>query len=231
MGTLLIYTTLKKLQVRQHEFLDFFGEEAMKEVLQQENYPAGDETDNMESAANDVFPDLLHGARRALIWRGIIFMIFGVLILTRPVPTIAATVIIAGVYVAIEGIAILIQAMKLPRKVRSMLVINALIMVLLGVAAVIFPQLMGEYAVIFFGAWQLVNGVQCLYLMKTPGHRVKSFFTGLFSIAAGLFFIIMPLMGLLAMSWLLAALFITSAAMMLVTGWSLKAPDAAEEAE
>lgn len=203
----------------------------MKEALQQEKSPVQNDYENMEGAANDVFPDLLKGARRTLIWRGIIFMIFGVLILTRPVPTISITVMIAGIYVVIEGIAILIQAMQLPRKVRSMIIINALIMIMLGIAAVIFPQLMGEYAVIFFGVWQLVNGVQCLYLMKTPGHRVKSFFTGLFSIAAGLFFIIMPLMGLLAMSWLLAALFITSSLMMLATGWSLKAPEAIEDAE
>ena len=185
----------------------------------------------LEGAASEVIPDLLHGARKTLIWRGIIFMIFGVLIITRPIPTIAITVIIAGIYVAIEGIAILTQALKLPRRVRGMLVINAVIMILLGLAAVIFPYLMGEYAVIFFGAWQLVNGVQCLYLMKTPGHRVRSFITGMFSIMAGLFFIVMPLFGLLAMSWLLSALFITSALMMLATGWSIKTEEPIEEIE
>lgn len=188
-------------------------------------------SNNMEGAASEVIPDLLHGARKTLIWRGIIFMIFGVLIITRPIPTIAITVIIAGIYVAIEGIAILTQALKLPRRVRGMIVINAVIMILLGLAAVIFPYLMGEYAVIFFGAWQLVNGVQCLYLMKTPGHRVRSFITGMFSIMAGLFFILMPLFGLLAMSWLLSALFITSALMMLATGWSIKTEDPIEEIE
>ena len=93
----------------------------------------------MEGAASEVIPDLLHGARKTLIWRGIIFMIFGVLIITRPIPTIAITVIIAGIYVAIEGIAILTQALKLPRRVRGMIVINAVIMILLGLAAVIFP--------------------------------------------------------------------------------------------
>ena len=185
----------------------------------------------LEGAASEVIPDLLHGARKTLIWRGIIFMIFGVLIITRPIPTIAITVIIAGIYVAIEGIAILTQALKLPRRVRGMIVINAVIMILLGLAAVIFPYLMGEYAVIFFGAWQLVNGVQCLYLMKTPGHRVRSFITGMFSIMAGLFFIVMPLFGLLAMSWLLSALFITSALMMLATGWSIKTEEPIEEIE
>lgn len=187
-------------------------------------------TDNMENAAGEIMPDLLHGARKALIWRGIIFMIFGVLIITRPVPAIAVTVIIAGIYVAIEGAAFLVQALKLPHKFRSMLLLNAVIMILLGLAAIIFPYLMGEYAVIFFGAWQLVNGIQCLYLMKTPGHRVRSFITGIFSIIAGLFFVLMPLFGLLAMSWLLSALFITSSLIMLATGWSMKVPEAIEDA-
>ena len=187
-------------------------------------------TDNMENAAGEIMPNLLQGARKTLIWRGIIFMIFGVLIITRPVPAIAVTVIIAGLYVAIEGAAFLVQALKLPHKFRSMLLLNAVIMILLGLAAIIFPYLMGEYAVIFFGAWQLVNGVQCLYLMKTPGHRVRSFITGMFSIIAGLFFVLMPLFGLLAMSWLLSALFITSSLIMLATGWSMKVPEAIEDA-
>lgn len=187
-------------------------------------------TDNMENAAGEIMPNLLQGARKTLIWRGIIFMIFGVLIITRPVPAIAVTVIIAGIYVAIEGAAFLVQALKLPHKFRSMLLLNAVIMILLGLAAIIFPYLMGEYAVIFFGAWQLVNGVQCLYLMKTPGHRVRSFITGMFSIIAGLFFVLMPLFGLLAMSWLLSALFITSSLIMLATGWSMKVPEAIEDA-
>lgn len=187
-------------------------------------------TGNMENAAGEIMPNLLQGARKTLIWRGIIFMIFGVLIITRPVPAIAVTVIIAGIYVAIEGAAFLVQALKLPHKFRSMLLLNAVIMILLGLAAIIFPYLMGEYAVIFFGAWQLVNGVQCLYLMKTPGHRVRSFITGMFSIIAGLFFVLMPLFGLLAMSWLLSALFITSSLIMLATGWSMKVPEAIEDA-
>jgi uncharacterized membrane protein HdeD (DUF308 family) len=198
---------------------------------QEESIKKAVENSDMETAAGDILPNLLQGARKTLIWRGIIFMIFGVLIITRPIPTIAVTVIIAGIYTVIEGVAIMIQALKLPRKVRGMIVINAVIMILLGTAAVIFPYLMGEYAVIFFGAWQLVNGVQCLYLMKTPGHRVRSFITGMFSIMAGLFFILMPLFGLLAMSWLLSALFITTDLMMLATGWSIKPEEAIEEIE
>lgn len=197
---------------------------------QEKTVPTDAATDNMENAAGEIMPNLLQGARKTLIWRGIIFMIFGVLIITRPVPAIAVTVIIAGIYVAIEGAAFLVQALKLPHKFRSMLLLNAVIMILLGLAAIIFPYLMGEYAVIFFGAWQLVNGVQCLYLMKTPGHRVKSFITGIFSIIAGLFFVLMPLFGLLAMSWLLSALFITSSLIMLATGWSMKVPEAIEDA-
>ncbi len=198
---------------------------------QEESIKNAAENSDMETAAGDILPTLLQGARKTLIWRGIIFMIFGVLIITRPVPAIAVTVIVAGIYVAIEGTAILIQALKLPRRFRSMILINAVIMILLGLAAIIFPYLMGEYAVIFFGAWQLVNGVQCLYLMKTPGHRVRSFITGMFSITAGLFFIVMPLFGLLAMSWLLSALFITSSLMMLAAGWSMKVPEAIEDTE
>ena len=97
-------------------------------------------TDNMENAAGEIMPDLLHGARKALIWRGIIFMIFGVLIITRPVPAIAVTVIIAGIYVAIEGAAFLVQALKLPHKFRSMLLLNAVIMILLGLAAIILIE-------------------------------------------------------------------------------------------
>ena len=61
-------------------------------------------SNNMEGAASEVIPDLLHGARKTLIWRGIIFMIFGVLIIISPdyvQPAIPYTI---GMYVLLDGL-------------------------------------------------------------------------------------------------------------------------------
>ncbi len=180
------------------------------------------EIDYQEEEFEDIWPDLFHASRKTLLRRGIIFLIFGLLLFFKPVPSITIAVIVAGFYITIEGASILMQALYLPYRTRTIVIINAVILLLSGIASIAFPWIMGEYAVIFFGAWQLISGVECFFLMRVPGHRIKTFFTGFFCVISGLLFILAPLLGLLAMSWLFAILFIASGILMLFTAITMK---------
>ncbi len=157
---------------------------------------------------------LFKATRTALFIRGTLFIVFGILLLFQEQRAIPITVMILGIYIIVEGIAMLLKLMRLPGNMQLLFLFNGLLLLLLGVCAVVFPWMMGEYAVIFFGAWQLISGIQFFLLMKTPGHRVRVFVSGLFSIIAGLFFIFMPLLGLLALTWVFSLLFIATGMMM-----------------
>ena len=160
-------------------------------------------------------------SRMALFTRAIILLLLGFLILFRPLPSITIGVIVLGFYVAFEGVTLLANALQLPPRSRSLVIINALVLLLLGIMAIIFPWMMGEYAVIFLGAWQIVNGVQCLLLLAGHRHKIKILCTGLVTVAVGIFFMLVPFWGLLTLSWLLAIFCWVTGILMLLSGVSL----------
>jgi uncharacterized membrane protein HdeD (DUF308 family) len=79
-------------------------------------------------------------------------------------------------------------------------------------------RMMGEYAVIFMGAWLLVSGIQNMLLIRSSHRKWKCFFAGLIAIISGIFFIFAPFMGIAALSWIFSMLFFVSGAMMLASG-------------
>ena len=168
-----------------------------------------------------IIPSILQSSRGALIWRGVIFIIFGLLMLFKPLPTITVVVVILGIYAALEGVAMLTGAWVLKRN-QSMLLLNGIVLLVLGIAAICFPWLMGEYAIIFMGAWQFISGIQCFFFISRSRHRWKTLFTGILAIIAGLFFMIAPFIGLLAMTWIFAILFFISGAVMFYNGVLLR---------
>ena len=180
----------------------------------------------LEELENDdcccLLPWLDKASQSTQIWRGLIFIIFGALMVARPLSAFAIIVMILGLYVAIEAIIILALAFRVPDNLRIMLLINAIIMLILGISATIFPWMMGEYAVIFMGAWLLVSGIQNMLLIKSSHRRWRCFFAGLIAIVSGVFFIFAPFMGIAALSWIFSILFFVSGAMMLASGLNSK---------
>ena len=176
-----------------------------------------------------ILPDLWRASRSVMLFRATVCLIFGLLLFFRPLPAITIAVIIFGFYVAAEGATVLIQSFRLPDKLRGVTLINAIILLILGLAAIAFPWVMGEYAVMFFGAWLLVGSIQYFMLMKVPGHRVKLFFSGIFSIIAGIFFIVAPLIGLLTLGWVFALIFIAAGITMFFVAASMKQCDYSDD--
>jgi uncharacterized membrane protein HdeD (DUF308 family) len=169
----------------------------------------------------DFCPDFIKTSRAALIWRGVIFIVFALLIFLRPASAITVVVTVFGVYVAIEGAVLFAGALSMLKPTRTTALINAVILLLLAAAAIAFPWMMGEYAIVFFGAWQFISGVQCLVMMRNSRSKSQTLFSGILSIIAGIFFMTAPFIGLLAMSWVFALLFAISGIMMLITGIAL----------
>jgi len=188
--------------------------------------PQNQEAEPLEAAEKQenagILENLLDASRKTLIWRGTMFILLGILVMIQPVPAIAVIVMLSGIYAIIEGAATLMQAMRMPQQLRALPVLSAILVILLGTAAISFPWLMGEYAIIFWGIWLLLSAFQCFYLMINPGRRIQLLVSGILNIIAGVFFIIAPMLGLLAMGWIFAALFAISGVMMLITASQLR---------
>ncbi len=190
----------------------------------EKNQPAAAEpvacTVSVMGAAPD-FSKFLKASKAALLLRGVIFLIFGLLMLFKPAAAIASIVIILGVYVLFEGITMLISTFSMPKPARPLMLVNAIMLLILGGVSIFAPMMMGQFAIIFFGVWQLMTGLQCLLLPARRG-RAGTVTSGILSIIAGLFFIGAPLFGLLAFAWLFAVLFFVSGLLMLIAGAALR---------
>ena len=140
------------------------------------------------------------------------------LMLNNPLQAVSIIVMVFGFYALFEGIFLFSGALSLPSNVRTILLLNGCITIFLGLAAITCPWLMGEYAIIFLGAWQIINAIQCFMLIKYPRHRWKNLLAGVFAGLTGIVFIMAPFQGLLAVSWVFILLFFISGVMMLING-------------
>ncbi|MPM74484.1 hypothetical protein SDC9_121472 [bioreactor metagenome] len=169
------------------------------------------------------FKKLLRASKAILLLRGLIFLILGVLLWAHPVAAMTAIVIVLGIYILFEGGLMLGAAFGVRGRMRTMLTINAIALLLLGLAAIVAPLWMGEFAVIFFGVWQLMSGIQCLIFPSSNGlSKTGAILSGILSLLAGLFFIGAPLFGLVVFGVLFAVLFFISGVLMLIAGFSLR---------
>lgn len=169
------------------------------------------------------FEKLLRASKALLFLRGLIFLFFGGMMLVHPAAAITLIVIVLGVYILFESGTMFHAAFCTSGKARTMLLINAIALLLLGLAAVIAPVWMGEFAVIFFGVWQLMTGIQCLLFPASTGAgKTGTILSGILAVLVGLFFIGAPLFGLLFFSILFAVLFFVSGALMLAAGFALR---------
>ena len=169
-----------------------------------------------------IMPGLWSASRKILLMRGIICLGIGTIFLFFPGAAIVIGIGIWGIYMISEALIFIIRSLQLSGKGRFWGYLNALFLLLIGLGAIIFPWLTGEYAVLLAGCWLLVGGFQQMWLLKAPGHRIKILFSSLCSIVCGIFLIITPLAGLLAGCWLLAIILWAAGCSMLTAAYSIK---------
>ena len=182
-----------------------------------ENYNIANEDPSLEY----ILPGLWHASRKVMILRGILLLAAGTMFLLFPAAATVVGIAIGGVYMIAESLVFMLRTQQLPRKLKLWGYLNSIILLLLGIGAIAFPILMGQYAVLFAGAWLLVGGIQQMWLLKAPGHRIKIMVSGIFSILAGIFLIIAPLAGLLVLSWLLAIMLWAAGCSLITAAYSI----------
>lgn len=133
--------------------------------------------------------------------RGIFGIVFGLLALLFPGPTMLSLVLLFSAYMLVDGIAGIISAVRAMRRKDQwgLLILEGLLNIALGVAAFIWPGLTVFAFVFMVAAWAIVSGA----LMMSAGFRLKldhgrwwMVFGGLLSVVYGALLVAMPLIGL-----------------------------------
>jgi uncharacterized membrane protein HdeD (DUF308 family) len=143
--------------------------------------------------------------------RGVLGIIFGILALIFPGPTILSLVLLFSAYMLVDGIFGIISAVRAIRRKEDrwgLLMFEGLLSVATGILAFLWPGLTVVAFVWLIAAWAIVSGG----LMTAAGFRLNIdhgrwwlVLGGLLSVAYGVLLIITPLIGAVVLTWWLGA--------------------------
>ncbi len=147
----------------------------------------------------------------ALAVRGAFAILFGILAIVWPGATILSLVLLFGVYAFAEGALSGVMAFaKQPPQPRWLLGLEAVIGLLVGVAAFTRPGLTAATLLTVIGIWAVVAGglriAQAVVLRKQLDNEWLLAASGALTIVVGLMVLTQPAAGALAIAWLIGVL-------------------------
>jgi uncharacterized membrane protein HdeD (DUF308 family) len=143
--------------------------------------------------------------------RGIFAIVFGLLALIFPGPTMLSLVILFSAYMLVDGIFGIISAVRTIRRKEDrwgLLIFEGLIDVAVGILAFLWPGITVVAFVLLVGAWAIVTGA----VMTAAGFRLNVshgrwwlVLSGLLSLGFGTLLVIIPLIGAVVLTWWIGA--------------------------
>jgi uncharacterized membrane protein HdeD (DUF308 family) len=143
--------------------------------------------------------------------RGVLGILFGLVALIFPGPTILSLVIFFSAYMLVDGVFGIISAVRAIRRKEDrwgLLIFEGLLNIAVGIAAFLWPGLTVIAFIWLIAAWAIVTGG----LMTAAGFRLNidhgrwwMVLGGLLSLAYGVLLIITPLIGAIVLTWWLGA--------------------------
>jgi uncharacterized membrane protein HdeD (DUF308 family) len=137
--------------------------------------------------------------------RGVLAIALGILVFTRPAWSLAAVILAFGIYALVEGASDLFAAIIgwSHRDDRWLLLLEALIGIGIGVAALRTPGLTAIVVIFFIAAWAMATGVlrivEGLRLRREVAGEIWLVLGGVFSVIFALLVMTRPLAGALAL--------------------------------
>jgi len=177
---------------------------------------------NQNYESNYVFPRRMlffHANRSALLFRGLIFFVLGLLWLFRPIDSLAAVTIFLGVFLLIDAMGALFLSFACRRFFGFFW---SLLLCIAGIVMIMRPVAADRLLVIGLGVWLIITGAGELLSSQVSEKKILISSSGILSIVIGILLAAAPFVGLMAVSWLVALLLLISGAEMLLLVWGLR---------
>jgi len=174
--------------------------------------------------SNYIFPRRMlffHANRSALLIRGLVFSVIGLIGLFRPVGSIAALTVVLGVFLLLDATGALFLSIACRRFSG---VFWSLLLCASGIAMIVRPVEADVLIAVVLGVWLFATGVGELLSAHVSPSRIILSGSGVLSIVIGVLLIIAPFAGLTAFSWLIALLLLISGIEMLILVFGLRVP-------
>jgi uncharacterized membrane protein HdeD (DUF308 family) len=160
-----------------------------------------------------------------LLMRGIVGLVFGIIAFAWPGVTIAALVIIFGMYAVIDGVTNLMLGVTRARN-RWPHVVQGIFGIAAGVLTFLWPGVTAFVLVIFIGAWAIITGVfeivAAIRLRKEITGEWMLALSGLLSLAFGVLIFAFPAAGAVGIAWILGAYAAAAGIILIALGVKLR---------
>ena len=174
--------------------------------------------------SNYIFPRRMlffHANRSALLIRGLVFSLVGLIGLFHPIGSVAAITVILGIFLLLDAMGALFLAVACRRFSGAFW---SLLLCVSGIAMIIRPVEADVLIAVVLGAWLIVTGVGELLSARVSPSRIILSGSGFLSILIGILLVVAPFAGLTAFSWLIALLLLISGVEMLILVFGLRVP-------
>jgi uncharacterized membrane protein HdeD (DUF308 family) len=162
----------------------------------------------------------------ALIIRGLLLIVLGVLAFVFPGPTLAALIAVLAAVALVDGVLAVIAGFMAPGGARWWIVLAGVAAIVIGVLTFVSPGSTAIAIVLFVGAWSIVIGVGQVVTGWTLRNAIEGEWlyiaSGVVSIVFGAFLLIAPGDGVLALLWLIALYAIAIGIVHLYIGWLMR---------
>ena len=179
---------------------------------------------NQTYESNFLFPRRMlffHANRSALLIRGLVFFILGLIGLFRPIGSLAAVTIILGIILLLDAMGALFLTFACRRYLG---VFWSLLLCAAGIAMIVNPVEADVLIAVVLGVWLIATGVSELVSASVSPSRFFLSGSGILSILIGILLIVAPFAGLAAFSTIVAVLLLISGIEMLVLVFGLRVP-------
>lgn len=162
----------------------------------------------------------------ALLVRGVLAIVFGLLILLLPSATALVVVVMFGFFAIIDGITSVAHYFYDPAGRTRWTVVGGFISIAAGIVAVAWPGFTAAAVGVLIGLWALVLGLSQLILALAARSFIRSwgiwFLTGLITTVFGIVVLVNPGVGILGLVAMLAAFAIVTGLLLIASGVGLR---------
>jgi uncharacterized membrane protein HdeD (DUF308 family) len=164
----------------------------------------------------------------ALLIRGILAVIFGTIALFRPGVTLTVLVMLFGAYYLVDGAFSIIASLSAPKGYRGWvwLLISGIAGVIIGLMTFFMPGVTALVLLYYIIAWLIVTGVMQtiagIRLRKEISGEPFVIMGGILSVLFGLYLLVNPGVGALAVIWIIGAYALVFGVIMIIVAFRLR---------
>jgi uncharacterized membrane protein HdeD (DUF308 family) len=179
-------------------------------------------------AGSDAMSAVLARNWWAVALRGVFAILFGLVALFFPGPTMLSLVLVFSAYMLVDGIFAIVSAVRAARKNDrwGMLALQGLVSIATGILAAMWPGLTVLAFVLLTAAWAMVSGALMLASAFRLNRRHGRWWLGLggvLSMIFGVLLVAAPLIGAVVLTWWIGAYAFVFGIVLLVLAFKLRA--------